>query len=74
MTLVFFLFYLGTLIWAGWIWAWDSMKLGETTGTPWNPPIWPVKLAIPVAAALVLLQGIANVIRDFQATRRGPGA
>ena len=74
VTLIFFLFYLVTLVWAGWIWAWDSMKLGETTGTPWNPPIWPVKLAIPVAAALVLLQGIANVIRDLQATRRAPGA
>ena len=74
VTLIFFLFYLGTLIWAGWLWAWDSMKLGETTGTPWNPPIWPVKLAIPVAAALVLLQGIANVIRDFQATGRSPRA
>lgn len=72
LTLVFFVFYLGTLVWAGWIWAWDSIKLGETTGTPWNPPIWPVKLAIPIAAVLVLLQGIANVARDFRATRRSP--
>lgn len=68
VTLVFFLLYLGALIWAGSIWAWESIKIGETTGTPWNPPIWPVKLAIPVAGALVLLQGVANVVREFRAT------
>ena len=62
---VFFAVYLGAMIWAGWLFAWDSMKLGETSGTPWNPPIWPVKLAIPVAAALVLLQGVADVVRPF---------
>jgi TRAP-type mannitol/chloroaromatic compound transport system permease small subunit len=72
VTLVFFLLYLGALIWAGSLWAWESMKIGETTGTPWNPPIWPVKLAIPVAGALVLLQGIANVVRELRAA--GPGA
>ena len=74
VTLAFFVLYLGTLIWAGFVWAWDSIKVGETTGSPWSPPIWPVKLAIPVAAVLVLLQGIANVVRDFKAAGRGPRA
>ena len=74
ITVVFFVFYLGTLIWAGFLLAWDSIKIGETTGSPWNPPIWPVKLAIPVAALLVLLQGIANVVRDFQVAARKPRA
>ena len=74
LTLGFFVLYLGALIWAGSLWAWDSIRLGESTGTPWNPPIWPVKLAIPVAALLVLLQGIANVVRDFQAAQRSPRA
>ena len=74
VTLAFFVLYLGTLIWAGSVWAWDSIKVGESTGSPWSPPIWPVKLAIPVAAALVLLQGIANVVRDFKAAGRGPRA
>jgi TRAP-type mannitol/chloroaromatic compound transport system permease small subunit len=39
--------------------------MGETTSTPWNPPIWPVKMAIPAAGVLLLLQGIANLVRDF---------
>lgn len=74
VTLLFFVLYLGTLIWAGFVWGWDSLKGGETTGSPWNPPIWPVKLAIPIAAVLVLLQGIANVVRDFKAANRAPRA
>jgi TRAP-type mannitol/chloroaromatic compound transport system permease small subunit len=33
-----------------------------------------VKLAIPVAALLVLLQGIANVVRDCRQAFRATGA
>ncbi|MEO8310766.1 MAG: TRAP transporter small permease subunit [Caldimonas sp.] len=64
-TFVFFLAYVLTLIWAGGADAWNSFQIGETTSTPWNPPIWPVKLAIPAAGLLLLLQGIANLIRDL---------
>jgi len=63
-TFVFFLLYAGALIWVGTTMGWTSFQQGEGTGTPWNPPIWPVKLAIPIAAALLLLQGIANLLRD----------
>ena len=49
----------------GWEMAWASIQQGETTGTPWNPPIWPVKLAIPLAGLLLLLQGVANLLRDL---------
>ncbi len=45
--------------------AWTSFQQSEGTGTPWNPRIWPVKLAIPLAALLLLLQGIADVIREL---------
>ncbi len=64
-TFLFFLAYMLTLIWVGGGVAWDSFQIGETTSTPWNPPIWPVKCAIPVAGLLLLLQGIANLIRDL---------
>ena len=50
-TFVFFVAYVLTLIWAGGIDAWNSFQIGETTSTPWNPPIWPVKAAIPLAGA-----------------------
>lgn len=66
VTFIFFLFYMGTLVWVGWWFAWDSVLLRESAGTPWDPPIYPVKLAIPIAAALILLQGLAHLIRDLR--------
>ena len=65
VTFVFFLIYAGTLTWVGGQMAWTSFLQGESTGSPWNPPIWPVKMAIAVAGLLLLLQGIANLMREF---------
>ncbi|MBE0613021.1 MAG: TRAP transporter small permease subunit [Burkholderiales bacterium] len=65
VTFVFFLLYVGTLTWVGGQMAWDSFSQSETTGTPWNPLIWPVKLAIPLAGLLLLLQGVANLLREI---------
>jgi len=65
VTFVFFLGYAGTLAWVGFDMAWDSFLQRETTATPWDPPIWPVKMAIPLAGLLLLLQGIANLLRDL---------
>jgi len=64
-TFVFFVIYAGALLWVGSTSAWVSFQQGETTGTPWNPIIWPVKFAIPLAALLLLLQGVANLLRDL---------
>ncbi|MBA2260712.1 MAG: TRAP transporter small permease subunit [Acidobacteria bacterium] len=68
-TFIFFLIYVGALIWAGSALAWASFLQGEGTGTPWNPRIWPIKFAIPIAAVLLLLQGIANLLRDLRVAR-----
>ena len=65
ITFVFFVGYAGTLLWVGFEMAWDSFLQRETTATPWDPPIWPVKMAIPLAGLLLLLQGIANILRDL---------
>lgn len=65
----FFFIYVGALVWIGTAMAWTSFQQSEGTGTPWNPPIWPVKTAIPVAALLLLLQGIANLLREFGIAR-----
>ena len=69
-TFVFFLLYAGALVWVGTTMGWTSFQQGEGTGTPWNPPIWPVKLAIPASALLLLLQGVANLLRDIGLARR----
>jgi TRAP-type mannitol/chloroaromatic compound transport system permease small subunit len=64
-TFVFFLLYAGTLVWIGGQMAWTSFLQRETTGSPWDPPIWPVKMAIALAGVLLLLQGIANLLREL---------
>jgi TRAP-type mannitol/chloroaromatic compound transport system permease small subunit len=71
---IFFFLYVMTLIWIGGDMAWTSLQQGETTGTPWNPPIWPVKAAIPLAGLLLLLQGIANIVRDLASTPSEAGS
>ena len=53
------------MVWVGSEMAWSSFQQSEGTGTPWNPPIWPVKMAIPIAGLLLLLQGIANLVREL---------
>lgn len=60
---LFFFLYVGALVWIGGKLAWSSFLIREGTGTPWNPPIWPVKAAIPLAGLLLLLQGLADLIR-----------
>lgn len=60
-----FAIYVLTLIWFGWELAATSIAQHEGSGTMWNPPLWPVKLAIPVAGALLLLQGLANLLVDL---------
>lgn len=69
-TFIFFFMYVGALIWVGSTLAWTSFLGAEGTGTPWNPRIWPVKFAIPLAGLLLLMQGIANLLRDMGIARR----
>ncbi|MBP6404755.1 MAG: TRAP transporter small permease subunit [Proteobacteria bacterium] len=60
-----FSIYCLTLIWFGWELARLSIEQHEGSGTMWNPALWPVKLAIPIAGALLLLQGFANLLVDL---------
>lgn len=60
-----FAMYALTLLWFGWDLAATSIGQSEGSGTLWNPPLWPVKLMIPVAGALLLLQGFANLLVDL---------
>ena len=60
-----FAIYSLTLVWFGWDLAATSIQQHEGSGTLWNPAVWPVKLMIPVAAALLFLQGVANLLVDL---------
>ncbi len=65
VTVPFFLFALGVLLWQSGVMAYQSVIIAETTGSTWRPPYYPVKIAVPVATFLLLLQGLAKFIRDL---------
>ena len=61
---LFFFFTLMMLVYGG-RFAMNSLSFRETLSSAWAPPIYPIKFAIPVAAFLLLLQGLAKYIRDL---------
>ena len=65
ITSVFFFIFVLTLFGTGLLFAMDAIDVQETTLNEWGIQYWPVKLAIPVGAFLLLLQGIAKLIRDI---------
>jgi len=61
---LFFLFII-ILLWQGILGFVDSWQLQETVIAAWRMVLWPFKLMVPIAAALLLLQGIAKFTRDL---------
>jgi TRAP-type mannitol/chloroaromatic compound transport system permease small subunit len=65
LTSAMFFIFMGALLYFGVSLALESMETWEHSQSAWNPPIWPAKLMIPVAAALLLLQGIVKLLKDI---------
>jgi TRAP-type mannitol/chloroaromatic compound transport system permease small subunit len=72
-TSVFFFIFVLTLLWTGWTFFYDSFSIGEVSFTEWAIQYWPVKMAIPVGAALLLLQGLAWLTEDIAVAFRRRG-
>jgi len=53
------------LLWQGFGYAWESLSRLEACHTTFHAPVYPVKLMIPIAALLLLLQGLAKFYRDL---------
>jgi len=64
-TSIFFFLFTGVLVWTGWLFFTDAFRVGEVSFTEWAIQYWPVKFAIPLGAALLLLQGLAWLIKDI---------
>ena len=73
-TSVFFFIFAGTLMWTGWTFFMDSFAVREVSFTEWAIQYYPVKLAIPLGAALLLLQGIAWLSKDITLLMSGKEA
>jgi TRAP-type mannitol/chloroaromatic compound transport system permease small subunit len=70
--IVFFLPGIAALIYSGWDYAAQSWRINEHSSvTADGPPIYPFKAVIPVAGALVMLQGLAEIARSLICLRTG---
>jgi TRAP-type mannitol/chloroaromatic compound transport system permease small subunit len=60
------------LFYFGWQEASHAWEIGETSdASPWRPIIYPFKTVIPVTALLLLVQGIAEFLKNLYAIRTG---
>ena len=69
---LFFLPGVAGLIFAGWEFAADAWRIGERSNiTAEGPPVYHFTTVIPIAGALVLIQGIVEMIRCVICLRTG---
>ncbi len=70
--LVFFVPGILALLYAGWDYAALSWRIGERSNvTAEGPPIYYFKTVIPIAGALVMIQGVAEIVRCIVCLRTG---
>lgn len=63
---------LGVFLWIGWGVAHKSVMLQERiVSSPWMPFVWPLKLCIPLATLLLLMQGVSELIKCLYAATNG---
>jgi TRAP-type mannitol/chloroaromatic compound transport system permease small subunit len=65
LTGLLFYFFIILVIIYGWKAAHSALLFGDRRPTEWGPPLGHFKLMIPVGALLLLLQGLANWIRNL---------
>jgi TRAP-type mannitol/chloroaromatic compound transport system permease small subunit len=68
---VFFLPGVGALTLAGWDYFQDSLAMREQTFNATPLPLYPFKFVIPVAGAIVMMQGLAEILRCAVCLRTG---
>lgn len=72
--IIFFLPGVFAMTWAGWIYANESLAIREQTFNADPIPVYPFKFVIPAAGFVLLLQGVAEIIRCIQCIQTGAWA
>ncbi|NWG25096.1 MAG: TRAP transporter small permease subunit [Pseudorhodoplanes sp.] len=69
---IFFLPAIAAFIYSGWNYAAMSIRFREVSiFSPAGVPIFPLKTLVPIAGALLLLQGIAEIVRCVRCIKTG---
>ena len=71
ITFPVFLAFGGMMLVYGYSLALDSLTILEHSESAWNPPIYPVKMMIPIGALLLILQGLVDLKRNISTVRTG---
>lgn len=69
-----FLFFPGMIffLFAGWEYAAHAWAIQEKAGaSPWGVALYPFKTVIPIAALLLIIQGVSEFLKSLHAARRG---
>jgi TRAP-type mannitol/chloroaromatic compound transport system permease small subunit len=69
-----FLFFPGIVLFLilGCDYAWHAWEIAERSdSSPWRQPIYPFKMAIPLSAFLLLLQGVSEFLKALYSARHG---
>jgi TRAP-type mannitol/chloroaromatic compound transport system permease small subunit len=69
--ILFFLPGIVALTWAGWTFAQESLAIREQTFNADPLPLYPFKFVIPLAGAVLLLQGLVEIVRCVVCLRDG---
>jgi TRAP-type mannitol/chloroaromatic compound transport system permease small subunit len=69
--IVFFLPGIIALTWAGWTYANESLAIREKTFSATPLPLYPYKFIVPLAGAILLLQGLVEIVRCMLCLRDG---
>ena len=60
------------LLYVTWDYFWISFLRGERViSSPWMPVVYPLKFVMPVTCVLLMLQGLAELLRSLHAARTG---
>lgn len=51
------------LAYAAWLYVLEAWHGGWTTGSVWNPPLWPALLPMAIGISLLALQYVAEILR-----------
>ncbi|MEM2958549.1 MAG: TRAP transporter small permease subunit [Candidatus Jordarchaeaceae archaeon] len=60
---------LGSLIWRSSVWLKEAVADKLTSGTAWDPPLWPMRLTILVGILLLMVAEINNIARGVNALK-----
>lgn len=70
--LLFFFPFVLPLVFVGWDYFYKAFVTDERfVSSPWMAKAWPFKLVLPVAGALLLLQGLSELLKCVHAIRHG---